>query len=108
MAKPKPTKLFKFLKNANQTIGIYTPKSCGNRSFNSKNVLIIVFLVQLGTFVGIFFLFEAQKLDEYCISFFSMLSAIAAVFYYATNIHQNGNTTGLIEKFEELIAKSKF
>lgn len=104
----EPIKLFKFLENANQAIGIYPPKSRGIRLFNSKNVFIIFFMAQLGTFIGIFFLIEAKQLDEYCISFFSTLSAIAGVFYFVTNIHQNENISGMIEKFEELIAKSKF
>lgn len=103
----KPVELFNFLKKSYETIGVYEPQSCQNHLFNSKNVFIICSLAQLGTFVGIYFIFEAKQLEEYCITFFCTLSSIAGAFYLVTNIYQNENVLKLIEKFEELIAKSK-
>lgn len=101
-------KLFKFLQNSYQTIGIYQPsESYQNRSLNSKNVFFIFCMTKFGTSVGIFFLFEAKQLDEYCLTFFCALSTIAAVFYLISNLYQIENISKLIATFEEMIALSK-
>lgn len=101
--------LFKFLQNYYKTIGIYPPasQSSQNCRLNSKNVFCIFCMANFATFAGIFFLFKAKQLDEFCISFFCSGSTTIGVFYLISLLYQIENILKLIETFEGLIEKSE-
>lgn len=64
-------------------------------------------MIQISVATGAFFLFKAKHLDEMGISFYATASVIAVIFYFVSNIRQNGNILLLIEKFDEFVAQSK-
>lgn len=108
MAMARPIKLFRFTEELYHTIGIYALQSKEVRLFNLKNGFCTFVWIQMGTLSGAFFLFKAERLDEYGISFHVTVSVAAGLFYFITTIFQMGNILELIEKFEEFIGRSKY
>lgn len=95
-------KLFHFIRNYYQKLGIYP-----HRSFNLKNVLFISAMIQMSVATGAYFLFKAKNLDEMGTTFYATNSVISAIFYFVSNIQQSENILLLIEKLDEFIKQSK-
>lgn len=103
----RPIKLFQLTQKWYRSFGIYPSQPDGSHVFNLKNGFFIFSWAQMGTLTGAFFVFEATRLDEFCISFDRSVTIVAQLFYFFALISQMGNIIKFIQKFEEFIAESK-
>lgn len=103
----RPLKLFRIVQKSYQMIGIFPRQPNQIYPLNSTNVLYLYTMVQFIIVSSVYFLFKAERLDEFGLSFYVTLTATSILFYYVTNIHQIGNILKLIEKFEEFIGNSE-
>lgn len=103
-----PIKLFQFIRNFYQKIGMNKNRGSPRRIlFNLKNVLIILAMLQMFIATSSYFLFKAKRLDEMGLTFYVSNTLLAAISYFVLNIYHNENILVLMEKYDELINRSK-
>lgn len=108
VAMARPIKLFHFTQKLYHSFGLYPPESNDqSQTFNVKNGFIIFALVQIIPLSMAFFLFRANRLDEFGVSFHVSLKTLLALLNFITTICKMGNILKFIDKFEEFIEKSK-
>lgn len=100
-------KLFQSLQKFYRITGIYPSSSNRNHSVNWKILLILLSLIQFAVLTGVFFITEANSIDEYGTSFYGSISALLGVVDFLINIWKMANILRLIGKFEEFINKRK-
>lgn len=100
-------KLFQLTQKWYRSFGIYPSQPDESHVFNLKNGFFIFSLVHMGTLTGAFFVLETTRLDEFCTSFDKSVTIVAQLFYFFALRSQMNNILKFIQKFEEIIGKSK-
>lgn len=102
-------KLFQFLRKCYQIIGIYPPETNQkNYPFNSKNIIFMIFFVQVLFSCSAFLLFNATSAYDYGLSFYMAATELLLLVYYPIIIFKMPDILTLIGNFEKFIEKSKW
>lgn len=100
-------RLFQSLQTFYRATGIYPHQSHRKCPINWKSLFIILTLIQFGILEGAYFLTKANSVDEYGSTFYTAISSFSSTMFFSINIWKMTEILRLIEKFEELINKSK-
>lgn len=101
-------KLFQYIRDCYQTVGVYPMQSNRNSVFNSKNVFVLMCALEMFTSSLAYFLFEAKSIGEFADSFFMVLSSCVCAVYFSISIFKIAHILELIGGFEQFIEKSMF
>lgn len=104
LANRHPIKLFQFNQKFCQLIGIEIQNGF---TLNSKNVIIITCLVQLAMASTAFWLQDSTSMEEYGISFITLICVGKCLVDYFILIWKMGDISKFVENCEGLIATSK-
>lgn len=88
-------------------LGAYPSRPNETFTFNSRNLFFLFCLVQSIIFIAGFFMFEAQSMGEYGITFFMILTKIYAMLGLLLLLWRIRKILELISKLEEFIEKSE-
>ena len=102
-------KLFSFIRKYCHVWGIYLDQANenGQLTLNSRNRLCVVSFVIHSLSSGAFFIYEANSLFEYGLSFFAASFGITFLFIYLAMLWQMENILEFIENCEQFIEKSE-
>lgn len=98
--------LFRLIRSFFQAMGIHLSEPNQKFSFNAKNVLISSSIALFFISSTAFFLFEANSIDEYGLSFYGSATELAVFVTFQINIFYMAKILRIFEKFEKLIEKS--
>lgn len=102
-------KLFQTTQNCFKAIGYYASSSqpSQNCRFNRTNLYYMFVLVFMLVPVLGFLIFRAQSVYEYGITFYTTITLLGVIIYYACIVCEMGKILKLIETYEEFIEKRK-
>lgn len=91
-----------------ENLGIVPIQSNQNSSFNSKNLFVLMCLLQMFLSSLAYLLFEAKSIGKLADSFYMILTSLACAIFFSICIWKIANILQLIREFEQFIGKSKF
>lgn len=101
-------KLFQSVHQFYHDMGIYPSQPNQNRKPNAKNVFVLLSAIQLCITSLAFFLFEANSITEYGISFYMSLSELTITVYFLIVAWKIPKNLKLIDEMEQFITKSTY
>lgn len=101
-------KLFQLVQKFYHIQGIDPPASNRSGSYIGKNLFIQFCLVQMFISATLFFLFKAQSMFEFGITFYASATELYVFSYFTVTLWKMANIFELIWKFENFIGKSKY
>lgn len=101
-------KLFRRIQKFYQILGIYPSQENEKILFNSRNLFILFFYVQLCISMAAFLILKAKTMQEYGATFFMFLTQFYVTLDFSILMWQMPNILSLITDFEEFIEKSKW
>lgn len=103
----RSVKFFLFIQKYYNAVGIHSPQTNQTRcSFNRKNVIFCVCMMQLMLSITAFLLFKAKTVLDFGPSIFFLLCLILGITSYLIPIWQMGNLSKFIENCEAFIETS--
>lgn len=99
---------FLYVQKIYRIVGIYPPSKChGQRRFTAKTTFILACIILgfISTFV--YFLFEANSIDEYGRSFYISFAKLEGLLYFVVNLSKIESISNLIKKLEDFIKQSE-
>lgn len=101
-------KLFQFVLQGYQTMGIYPSQSNQNLLPNTKNVYFLLSMIRLFLSLIAFIVFEATSVNDFVKTFFASMITLCALVCFLITIWKIQQILMLIEHFEEFIGKRKY
>lgn len=98
-------KLFQFVQNGYQIMGIYPSQSNRNVLLNAKNVYFSLTMIEMIISSMAFFVFQAESIEEFGQSFFVSITILYALVGLLITIWKIPNILMLIEHFDEFVGK---
>lgn len=101
-----PVKLFQSSRELFHLIGTH-PSQLSNGSYNLRSVVALLFITMNMLSSGAFFIFKADNVQDYGISFYTFMTALINLACYPS--FRNNMTTifELMDEFEAFIEQSK-
>lgn len=101
-------KLFQYVQNFYQTLGIHPPiQSYQTFSLNRRNLFFLSCSVLTFILSTAYLLFDAQSIQDFGIPFCASVIILSGFFIYIVQIWRNAEIFQLIEHFEKFIEQSK-
>lgn len=104
----EPIRAFTFVRNLYYRLGINPPTTHGNRSYNWRIAFILMCLTTLFIISTAFLIFKCDTVSKFGASFYVSITDLLYLIFWTMIIHKMADIFALIEKIDELIAKSKF
>lgn len=100
-------KLFSYIRNSFERVGINPPKTNQNQLISSKNVFFLIYNTQIFISMVISCVTSATSFFELALSFYLCTTTFVITLLYVLSILHCVNIHDLIENYEQFIEKSK-
>lgn len=107
MATNSRIKTFQFLRNIYQTSGFYKPEAKHYWSLNTKVLFILIYYNMFFVASSAYLLFKTKSIGDLIYSYCTTVTIIFGIVNFLVYPSKIPNTLLLIEKFDEIIHKSK-
>lgn len=106
-AMARSIQLFESIRIYFGVLGIFPPNANENSSLNWRNLLVIFSFIQNGISSLVFFMFEANSVLDYGITFYTYTSMMYCVWYFVAFIWRTPQIFQLIESCQQFIEQRK-
>lgn len=100
-------KVLQCVQNSYRMLGIHRPQPNRPSSMSSKNLLILLIMVQAFISTTAFCLFDGKTVSDYGYSFYTSVTVLFNTGYFLVNIWKIETILVLIERIEGFIGKRK-
>lgn len=104
----RPVRTFTFVRNLYHRLGIQPPNPLINRIHNCRNSFILLCLTTLFIISTAYLTIKCDTVANFGASFYVSISDLLYLIFWTMIIHRMTDIFTLIEKVDELIARSKF
>lgn len=100
-------KLFTYIRKFYHRLGIHSPDPYINRSYNWRNLFILLCLTTLFVMSTAFLTFKSDTVVEFGTSFYVSTTGLLYLIFWLMIIHKVADLFILMRKIDEFVAKSK-